>query len=400
MKLTILRPFGSSIIKEFVAILACFVMIAGPSAALTVSGQKVANTKSDDIILSPQWSSTWTGAFNCKAVNDSTAAELAHITTDNELGLVYTPPTASETAPYTAAGGTKTRVLVGPSETASTITTTNSGLNSLNWTSTKAIGAVLVGGSGGNRIYWMPEGSTLGTQFSGTGFQNANASQITKVSFCYHQPAKVTIIQEVTTFSGGTASPISFPFTQTNLGANFSLVDNNVVGPDRTTTLNLYKFAKWGQGPITVTQSLVSGWTLADLTCVEMDTVLNQTQYATTTSLGARNSTINLEEGEMATCTYRNTQLIPSAAQVDIAGRVLDEYGTGIRGASLTLTNANTLETRTVTSSSFGYYRISNVDVGDFYILTVNHKKYGFPNGQMSFNLFDALTNLDFVGIQ
>jgi hypothetical protein len=247
----------------------------------------------------------------------------------------------------------------------------------------------------------MPDGATLGTQFSGTNFQNANGSQITKVSFCYHQPAKVTIIQEVTTFTGGTASTTSFPFTATNMAAsNFSLVDNNVTGPDRTTTMNLYKFAKWGQGPITVTQGPVTGWSLADLSCVDMDTVLNQTQYGNTIDFANRKATVNLEEGEMVTCTYRNTQLTPSAAQVEITGRVTDQWGSGIRGAVLTLSNANTLETRSVMTGSFGYYRFDGVDVGDFYILTVNHKRYGFPNGQVSFTAIDSLANVDFIGIQ
>jgi hypothetical protein len=92
--------------------------------------------------------------------------------------------------------------------------------------------------------------------------------------------------------------------------------------------------------------------------------------------------------------------LIPSAAQVEIIGRVIDEKGSGIRGATLTLTNANSLETRTVLTSTFGYYRIESVDVGDFYILTVNHRRYGFPNGQLAFTVVDTLTDMDFVGFQ
>ena len=133
-----------------------FLIIAGRTQA------QVSDTKQHSG-PQPEWSTHWTGPFTSAAVNASTAADVAHITTDNELRLNYTPPSASDNFTYTAASGSKPRVLVGTADTGNTMTTDNSNsLNSLAWTSTKAIGAVLVGGTSGNRLYWMPEGCGAG----------------------------------------------------------------------------------------------------------------------------------------------------------------------------------------------------------------------------------------------
>jgi hypothetical protein len=379
-----------------VAFVMVFMMIVGQAAAQTSDLSKISQ-ESDQIIMSPQWSTTWNGAFTCAAVRESNMTELSHITTDNELKLNYTPPSTSETFTFTASSGTRPRTLVGTPDTGNTMTTdNNSSKTSLSWTSTKAIAAVLVAGSSGTRIYWMPEGSTLGTQFSGSGFQNTNGSVITKVLFCYHEPATVTIIKQVNVTSGTTAIT-SFPFTSTNMGAsNFSLIDNDQVGPDRLIKANLYKFSKWGMN-ITVTESLIQNWTLSDLTCTETDTVPDQDQFDTTVDFPNRKATIRLEEGEKVTCLYTNTQLAPTAAPASVSGRVTFDNGIGIRGAALTLVNVTTGETRTATTNNFGNYSFEDLPVQDFYVLTVSHRKYGFFNGTRSFTLFEDLLDMDFV---
>jgi hypothetical protein len=389
--------FRSPLIARVAAFTLCFLMTVGNAAAQMNGAGSESKEDYADGGPSPEWSSTWTGSFTCEAVNNSTSSQLSHITTDNGLKLNYTPPSTSDTVTFTSATGSKPRTLVGIPDTGNTITTDNNSSNtSLSWWSTKAIGAVIVGGNSGNRIYWMPEGSTLGTQFNGSGFQNSNGSTITKVLFCYHEPATVTIIKTVSVLGGSTAIT-SFPFTSTNLGASsFSLIDNDTVGPDRLVKTNLYKFAKWGMSA-TVTESLIEDWTLSDLTCTETDTVPDQDQYATTTDFPNRKATIRLEEGESVTCTYTNTQLNPTAAPASIGGRVIFENGVGVRGAMLTLLNVNTGQTRNTVTNSFGYYYFGELPVEDYYVLTVSHRKYGFFNDTRSFTLFEDLVDIDFV---
>ena len=384
--------FGYKVTSSIFTFVICLVMMAGQTSAQIRNGDPKGGRQ-------PEWTSTWTGPFTCEAVNASTATDVAHITTDNELRLNYTPPSASDSFTYTTASGSKPRVLVGTADTGNTMTTVNSSGTSLNWTSTKAIGAVLVGGSSSNRLYWMPEGMALGTQFSGTGFQNPNGSTITKVAFCYHEPATVTIIKEVQSASG--FSTVSFPFSSTNLGTstNMSLVDNNSIGPDRKITSNLYKFAKWGDYNITVTESLTQFWSLTSLSCVETDTILvpAQTQYATTVDFSARKATIRLEEGENVTCTYKNTSQNPTAAVGSISGRVTDSYGNGIAGARVMAVNGSLGLTNAVRSNSSGYYSFNDLPVAEFYLLTVEHKSYSFAESTRTFTLSEDLVGLDFT---
>ena len=164
-----------------------FLIIAGRTQA------QVSDTKQHSG-PQPEWSTHWTGPFTCAAVNASTAADVAHITTDNELRLNYTPPSASDNFTYTAASGSKPRVLVGTADTGNTMTTDNSNsLNSLAWTSTKAIGAVLVGGTSGNRLYWMPEGARRWARSSAAPdfkIQTARRSQRSRSVITNPQPSR------------------------------------------------------------------------------------------------------------------------------------------------------------------------------------------------------------------
>jgi hypothetical protein len=196
------------------------------------------------------------------------------------------------------------------------------------------------------------------------------------------------------------ASTTSFPFTSTNLGTSgFSLVDNNSTGPDRRIVTNLYKFAKWSNYNLTVTESLISGWTLSDLSCVETDTITSpaQAQFATTVSFSNRRATIQLEEGENVTCTFRNSSLTPTASTGSISGRVTDSYGRGISGARITILNTSSGNSNVVFTNPFGYYAVNDLMVGDFYFASVSHKRYSFTDDSRAFTMNDDISNLDFV---
>ena len=207
----------------------------------------------------------------------------------------------------------------------------------------------------------------------------------------HNNRATVTIIKEVTPFGGGSSSSQAFNFTATGLGASsFNLVDLNVPGPDRFINANITSF---GSGnPIMVTESALNGWTLADIACSETGGIAN-----TTVNFGQRKANIIAEPGESITCIFKNTQLAPSAAHASVLGRAVTADGMGISGAVLTLTNINSGEVSTARSNMFGYYSFEDLEVGAFYVVTIQHKRYFFSQDTRSFTLVDDLTSLDFV---
>lgn len=87
----------------------------------------------------------------------------------------------------------------------------------------------------------------------------------------------------------------------------------------------------------------------------------------------------------------------PTAANVSISGRVMTPEGQGISRASITIFNTNTQETTVVTTNSFGNYFADGLPAGDFYILTVSHRKFEFANNIQTLNLEDNLTDVNFI---
>lgn len=90
-------------------------------------------------------------------------------------------------------------------------------------------------------------------------------------------------------------------------------------------------------------------------------------------------------------------QTAPSAAGVEVSGRVTDYFGRAILGAQLTLFNAMTGEPQVAYTNAYGYYSFGDVPAGEFYVLSVAHRRYTFVTGSVSFSLEDNLAGLDFT---
>ena len=84
---------------------------------------------------------------------------------------------------------------------------------------------------------------------------------------------------------------------------------------------------------------------------------------------------------------------ITTAAAVSVAGRVTIGKK-GLARARVTLTDFNG-ETRTVQTSSFGYYRFDDLEAGRTYIVSVNHKRYFFAPQIITAS--EDLTELNFT---
>ena len=92
------------------------------------------------------------------------------------------------------------------------------------------------------------------------------------------------------------------------------------------------------------------------------------------------------------------TVAVPTAADASIEGSVRDTNGNGILNALVTATNAATGLSTSVRTNSFGQYIIEGLPAGGFYVVRVEHKRYRFPNGTVTFTLNDNVTGLAFIG--
>ena len=86
--------------------------------------------------------------------------------------------------------------------------------------------------------------------------------------------------------------------------------------------------------------------------------------------------------------------LVPTAANVAIAGRVLTSDGRGLRNAVVSITDSSG-NSRTARTSSFGYYRFEDVTSGGTYVVSVASKLYQFTSRTIS--VADEITDLDLI---
>lgn len=89
--------------------------------------------------------------------------------------------------------------------------------------------------------------------------------------------------------------------------------------------------------------------------------------------------------------------LAPTAANVSITGRVLTASGRGITNATVTIYGDTLSEPRTVRTSSFGYYQITDLSAGETYVLEVRGKQFTFPNPTQVVTLTEDLAEINFT---
>ncbi|MBS1792678.1 MAG: hypothetical protein JSS81_02420 [Acidobacteria bacterium] len=89
--------------------------------------------------------------------------------------------------------------------------------------------------------------------------------------------------------------------------------------------------------------------------------------------------------------------LVPTAANAEIAGRVTTAAGEGIRNATVMVTGGSLSEPRFVRTGSFGNYRITDLPVGENYVVTVISKRFVFANPSRVISLADNVADADFT---
>ena len=125
------------------------------------------------------------------------------------------------------------------------------------------------------------------------------------------------------------------------------------------------------------------------------DARINALSFYQTDKILAAGRTWNGTDYDFAVARYQN-ELIPSAANVTVSGRVSTSNGNGIRNVIVTLVspNGNVITART---SSFGYFRFEEIAAGETYVISVNSKRYTFDTPSQILSVNEELTDVDFV---
>ena len=138
----------------------------------------------------------------------------------------------------------------------------------------------------------------------------------------------------------------------------------------------------WGNG--------VSG-TTGEITST--NSVLGSTAFAG----GGFRAVLNLTNGQILIGNPSVNAMVifvptaPTAAPASIEGRVLSSSGRPIPGASVTITDESG-RSRTVRTSTFGYFRIYGVRVGESYIISASAKRFRFES--VLLNISEDVTGL------
>jgi hypothetical protein len=92
------------------------------------------------------------------------------------------------------------------------------------------------------------------------------------------------------------------------------------------------------------------------------------------------------------------TVTTPTAATVNVGGRVLTQTGRGIRNVVITMTDSQGI-TRTATTTSFGYYQFADVPAGQTYVFTARGKRFSFGQNTIVQSITENTNNINFIGL-
>jgi len=89
-------------------------------------------------------------------------------------------------------------------------------------------------------------------------------------------------------------------------------------------------------------------------------------------------------------------ELVPTAANVSVSGRVMTSTGAGLSNAIITIDGADG-EIHTARSGSLGYYAFDGIEAGRAYLITVTSKSHEFVPRTVA--IVDNVFDLDFTAL-
>jgi hypothetical protein len=110
-------------------------------------------------------------------------------------------------------------------------------------------------------------------------------------------------------------------------------------------------------------------------------------------------SIANAAGGDGADIGAYEVQFGPTAASVNISGRVTTQSGRGIRNVLIILTDSQGNQ-RTAISTTFGYYRFDNVTAGETVTLSVKARQFRFNQSTIVRTTNESINDADFVSEQ
>lgn len=213
--------------------------------------------------------------------------------------------------------------------------------------------------------------------FDLTGFDLGGLT-LTPGVYCFDTSAQLT---GILTLDGEGNPNAVFVF---KMGTTFiTAAGSSVVRINAATACNL--FYQVGSSATVGTATELQG-TMIAFTDITLNTSANLLGRAI-----ALNGAVTLDTNSVTRCNIG-----PSAASVNLGGRITTAQGHGIPLAEITMTDGAGNVRRAYTAP-FGYYNFENVPVGQTVIVTVNHKRYTFSEPTRAFSLFDDIINADFV---
>lgn len=92
--------------------------------------------------------------------------------------------------------------------------------------------------------------------------------------------------------------------------------------------------------------------------------------------------------------------LTPTAAPATLSGQVRTATGRGIGSAYLIVSGGNLVQPVMTRTSSFGYFTVRGLTVGQAYIVSINSRRYTFTPSARAVQLFQDVAGFDFVADQ
>ena len=196
-----------------------------------------------------------------------------------------------------------------------------------------------------------------------------------------------------TNFNTGTSAGVAHTVSKANTTTTINSNSPNPSIQNAPVTVT-YSVAVTSPGAGTLTGNV----TVSDGVSSCTGTVAAGSCMITLTTSGARtltatyNSDANFNGSTSAGVSQ--TVNVVTAASVEIGGRVFTQSGRGVSGAKVTITD-QAGSSRTVSTTTFGYFRLTDIQAGETYIITVSSKRYRFTPQVV--NLTDNLTDLNFT---
>jgi hypothetical protein len=146
-----------------------------------------------------------------------------------------------------------------------------------------------------------------------------------------------------------------------------------------------------------VTEAVVSGWQLVDVSCVEASGGPPSVPDSTV-DLANHKANIIAQPGEQITCTFTSQPMSPTAGEISLSGRVSNSSGVGVGGVTLSVTNVTSGATVYARSNPFGYYSFDGLDAARSYLLTAySSRRYGITNNTRLLTPNDSVADIDFT---